>query len=610
MKHKVYETILKPNKAFKNMDFQIILDSGVLSSKDFYQTEVSHNEQTTIICLENKQMNVKWIFEESNGATICCLEILNNYNNVVLEIIPIIFTTAQLSFVISKNGVDTILKKSEQNIGNKIYSTDIAAVYADNYGLLLETVYPQKCVIKYECEIQKDFVQVCAKTILPMNLTTATKLKSEKVFISYGDMRENHEKYAELYPKQVIGKQVIGWNSWDYYFTDISYEGVMENVNFIKNDPVLQENIEYIVLDDGWECREGDWFENYRFRIGLNTLCENIQKQGFKPGIWIAPVYVNQMSALAQREFDFAILNEYGDPQIIENMLIVDPTHPRGEAFLRSVFSRLYQYGFRYFKIDFVSSLLEAKQFYNKDCGPYDALRTLIKIVRECVTEESYILGCSVPEGVGYGFCEAGRIGIDIHNQWNHVQWVMETAQYSLWKNQKIWRNDFDFLVVRGKDTSVEEETNVLFPWKNHIYGEDMFFQRWRRGEVFTLEEAKSWASLVMLSNGNIFLSDRLSKLNKEGLDIIHFVFSHIMDATPQAIDLFDSEYPYVWQQKQKDIFRYTLINWDDVPKKFTLQVSGKDAKVLWQNVPVAIDQGIITLTLPSHSCEILEIKP
>ena len=50
----------------------------------------------------------------------------------------------------------------------------------------------------------------------------------------------------------------MGWNSWDYYFADVSEQDMIENMEEIRRDPVLREYLRYIVVDMGWEHREGD----------------------------------------------------------------------------------------------------------------------------------------------------------------------------------------------------------------------------------------------------------------------------------------------------------------------------------------------------------------
>lgn len=42
-------------------------------------------------------------------------------------------------------------------------------------------------------------------------------------------------------------------------------------------------------------------------------------------------------------------------------MYVVDPTHPMGEEYLFETYSRLYRYGFRIFKVDFVDAILEGR---------------------------------------------------------------------------------------------------------------------------------------------------------------------------------------------------------------------------------------------------------
>jgi hypothetical protein len=400
----------------------------------------------------------------------------------------------------------------------------------------------------------------------------------------------------------------IGWNSWDYYFSSVSLNDLIENMDAICADASLRERIEYIVLDMGWEHAWGEWQPNYRFPGGLERVVKEITARGFTPGIWTAPICVHGLSKTALRHPEILVKNEHGDPQpsLESGHFIADPTHPAGEAFLREVYARLHRIGFRLFKVDFVNDLTRNRRYHDPEAGPYDAMRALFRIIRDCVGDESHIIGCSLPAEAGAGIADSGRIGIDIHNQWSHVEWVCDFLQWSGWLHGRVWINDADFLVVRGRDTSLEAETNVTNPNAHNPHP-----PRWRRGPVFTLDEARTWASMVAMSGGSVFLGDQISLLNDAGRGLIRTVIEPTGVAA-EPLDLCDDRRAALWLQRLPRESRLTVINWRDeaATRMLDLRAWTGDApalvRELWTGAEMSPSNGEIKLHLPAHGCAVL----
>jgi hypothetical protein len=404
-------------------------------------------------------------------------------------------------------------------------------------------------------------------------------------------------------------KAVLGWNSWDYYFSALKLEDILENADFIRADEQLGRVVRYIVADMGWEHCWGEWQPNYRFPGGLERLASEIGARGFIPGIWTAPLIVHPLSYPGLRQGEMFIKNEFGDPWASPEggQYAVDPTHPAGQAFLREIFTRLHKAGFRLFKIDFVNALVEAPRFYDPSKGPYGALADFFHLVRECVGPESHILGCSLPEECGPGLADSHRTGIDIHNQWTHVEWAVDFYQFAFWHGARISTNDPDFLVVRGRDTSLEVETNVLNPNAHNPNP-----PRWRRGTVFTLDEARTWATFVSLAGGSVFLSDRMTMLNEAGLELARKVIDDAavarknIGATP--LDLADDERPSLWFSALEDENRLGMINWSDssIARWFNFAewgLPGPQAVTdFWTDETIPVIAGVLTVQLDPHA--------
>lgn len=444
--------------------------------------------------------------------------------------------------------------------------SQISGLYlgANEPCLFLGTKLPQKNLHLYQAELKsKSVVKFTATTYFTEGQRKKSTLHTETTFIFEGLMPlQAMTRYSEHVPQllpEKFAKPLVGWNSWDYYFSALTHDDIIENADVICNDSILNKKLSCIIIDMGWEHREGEWYANYRFTEGMEKMAEDIRIRGLTPGIWTNGCQVQCLSYPALRMSDMLIRIVSGAPLVVDGMYVLDPTHPIGKKFLFETYSRLYGYGYRIFKVDFVSALLKADRFYDPECGPYDAIRQLFSIVRLAVGENSHIIGCSYPVECGPSYVNSSRIGVDIHNQWSHVRWVLEYLQLNYWQNGRTCRIDTDFLVVRGKDTSLEEETNVFNPNGHLLNEEGRVTSRWRYGPVFDRHEAETWAAIVSLSGGNIILSDRLSKLNAEGWKILYNQLE-TFGTSIVPLDLGETELASLWYGEMSDGSHYLLI--------------------------------------------------
>lgn len=475
---------------------------------------------------------------------------------------------------------------------------------ASRAGLFVGSRIPQRCHQIHRLrrlDHPPSALDLTCSTLLPDGLASARRASAEAVWLCADrTLADALAAYAEHVPRRPEPPPPpVGWNSWDYYYSAVTAEDVRENLDAIVADPVLAAAVEYAVVDMGWQHALGEWQPNHRFPAGLAALADGIAARGFVPGIWTAPLLVDPLSAPGLRGPDMFLHTAHGDPLRHGGTYLVDPTHPVGQAFLGELYERLFAAGFRFFKVDFVDGLLEAERFHDPSKGHLDALHDLFALIRECVGPESHILGCSLPPGCGPGVADSGRVGVDIHSQWSHVEWAFDFLQLSWWLHDRVWTNDPDFLVVRGRGTSLEAETTVRNPEAHNPEP-----PKWRRGSVFaTVAEARTWASIVALAGGSVFLSDRLEMLNDAGRALLPPVLQPTGVAA-RPLDLGDGPRASFWLQALPDERRLTVINWSDEPVTRSVPLPGiagsapPPVRDWWSGeaVPVADDSCVVRL--------------
>ena len=435
-------------------------------------------------------------------------------------------------------------------------------------GLTLTTKLPAKFASRLELDRSSADISLNAETTIPYSYEGPIVCQ-EWILALHTDSAVAFLNAAQRCAVDKHFEQPVGWSTWDYFFTSATQEDVKANADFIASDSVLREKIHYIALDDGWQQREGDWRSGIRYPDGLKTLVSYLRERGFEAGIWIAPTRLHNLCGTVMRRHDFLVRDEFGDPVADEDMYVLDPTHPDGEAFLRETFTYLADCGFTYYKLDFISNMLTcANRFYDTSAGPYDALRRLFTIVRETVPAGSHLAGCSLPYATGAGIADSRRTGWDIHNVWGHVKACVGTYIPQFAANGKIHRNDLDYLVVRGPDTSCDPQTNVLNPSAGANKANKPQGFVWRGGEDFSLTEARTWCTIMLMTGSSLFLGDHLPALEPAGLELLHITLREA-DFTA-AVPVFDGNtIPAVWYKQESN--KLYVFNFTDTEATFEL---------------------------------------
>lgn len=175
----------------------------------------------------------------------------------------------------------------------------------------------------------------------------------------------------------------------------------------------------------------------------------------------------------------------------------------------------------------------------------------------------------------------------------------MSLYQYAV--NERVYRNDLDYLLVRGPETSEDTKLNVLLPVKGKYEKEPTDEFRWRDGKDFSYNEAKTWCAIMLMSGSSLFLSDKLSFLNKKGLDMIYKVLQNadFHAATP---DIGGKEgLPEIWRKEQTgSVYAY---NFGEQAKNYVIEMQdGKYIDIFTKKIYI-VKNGEITIKIDKHDC-------
>ncbi|MFO7837036.1 MAG: alpha-galactosidase [Candidatus Thorarchaeota archaeon] len=329
-------------------------------------------------------------------------------------------------------------------------------------------------------------------------------VSEELVVIIKADGLASLQEYADLAARRmnaVLCDEIpVGWCSWYFYYTMPEEGEILENTQFLKER--FPDYVKWIQIDDGYQKTVGDWQPNDRFPNGLDYLKEEIEKKGFKAGIWTAPFIATEHSDLFKQHPDWFLASKKGEPKVIDDNPLwlgsyyaLDLSNPAVIKHIKSLFKHLKSLGFEYFKIDFLYHATEEAKRFDETVTRAQAFRNGIEAVRESVGD-SLILGCGAPLGPCIGITNAMRIGTDIATSWR-LDWgggVYECAVNTITRaplHNRWWINDPDCLLVRQEDNEL------------------------------SLEEVRLWASIVALSGGAFLLSDRMMEVSEERLRLV-----------------------------------------------------------------------------------------
>jgi alpha-galactosidase len=236
------------------------------------------------------------------------------------------------------------------------------------------------------------------------------------------------------------------WCSWYQYFTEVTDADISENIEAITR---LELPIDVIQIDDGWQAEIGDWLELSDRFTSLADVVARIRDSGRRTGVWIAPFLVGARSRLARDHPDWLVADTDAGHNWGQRLGLLDVTHPQAAAYLRHVFAELRQASVDYFKLDFL---------YAGALVGLAAYRDGLRLIRDTVGPEGYLVGSGAPVLPSIGLIDALRVSPDIGTRVDPIDGDMsrpslQAAALSVagraWQHGRFWVNDPDCLLAR-----------------------------------------------------------------------------------------------------------------------------------------------------------------
>lgn len=437
-------------------------------------------------------------------------------------------------------------------------------------------------------------------------VTEKDTIVSEEMMVLYSkDANRILEEYMDFVAFRmgaITWKNVpTGWCSWYFYYTMPDEGEIIENTDFLSDH--FGKNIEWIQIDDGYQSKVGDWEENSRFGSGLMSLVKKIREKGYHAGIWTAPFVASEHSEIFKDKRDWFVRDDTNNPIVVgENPLwlgnyyALDLTNPKVLKHIKSIFSKLKEDGFEYFKIDFLYHAAILGQRHDSKITRAQAIRKGLEAIRSVVGDD-LILGCGAPLGPCIGMVNMMRIGTDIATHWRYA-WgggVYECSVNTMTRavmHDRLWVNDPDCVLVRQNDTELTEE------------------------------EVKLWLNVVALSGGAVLLSDRMMEVSEERLSYLDKILPPFRKGGI-AVDALDKENPSIFAMPIETtagkwvVLGLINLNEEPIDISVPLESIGLDPATphhvfeFWdQEYHGLSEEQITVLGIKPHTSKLLAIKP
>jgi len=342
---------------------------------------------------------------------------------------------------------------------------------------------------------------------------------------------------------------------------------------------------------------------------GMAHTARTITSYGMTAGIWFMPFAGNFRSPYFDR--DIFAKNADGTPfhDARWSGTCIDTSHPKGLKFVHDRTKRIYDWGYRYFKIDGMHTGIPSYNIYvhtsYRDqnlgkAGLHDPNTTLVQAYRKGLgtlrkaAPDAFILGCNVSQnmismGPAFGMIDAMRIGPDNGNagrgSWGDVTKGAWHGSNLYFLNGRIWHNDPDPVYVR---------------------------------KTIPTEMARWMCSWLAVTGAMHTSSIQYSTLPADRLDLLkRCLGGQAINARPA--DLFETNKPRIWLVRNERMSLVGLFNWQHKKQAsitYDMKKLGLDksktyiAFDYWRNRLSSNIKGRLSETLPGATCRILALKP
>jgi alpha-galactosidase len=322
---------------------------------------------------------------------------------------------------------------------------------------------------------------------------------------------------------------VSGWTSWYNYYTDITEEKVVENLDAFSENKIP---IDIIQVDDGHQEYIGDWLvTSKKFPNGMKNLAQQIKSKGYKAGLWLAPFICEKKSTLYKEHPDWLLKDENGKPLVVGynpmwsgDFYALDFYNNDAKNYIREVLEDvLFDWGYDMVKLDFLYAV-QVKPRRGKTRGQimYEAMDFIRRTAKNKI-----ILGCGVPLAPCFGVVDYMRVGCDVNLSWGkniipsmtnnrEVPSTIDSLYNTIYRRHldgKVFGNDPDVFILRKDNNKLNPQQKYTLFMLNLIFGRLIFTSD--NIKNYTVEEKTTYLSMFPMKEKEITSVEQIEDIYK-----------------------------------------------------------------------------------------------
>ena len=371
-------------------------------------------------------------------------------------------------------------------------SYNVTAIYhpADRYGLVMGAVdhdlwknaihvnateYNKinelELMSGYTDEHSHDSIQLERRSYPHGTVKAATITSARFMFGCFDDWRLGMDTYgrscAMVSPRREWdGGTPYGWSSWGVMQTKISYDGIMDVADFLKDNVRIHgfhdEKGRIVLSLDAW------WNDNLSL-AQIKQFVAYCKENKMIPGLYYGPFCDfggygnNDVPGTGGRyKYKDLWLKQNGSYKKIDGAYCLDPTHPGTKLFMAHDMKKFKDWGIEYLKCDFMSNgAIEADSWYDSQCYTgMQAYNMGMAFLRKQAGDNIYLLLSIAPMFPAH-YAHGRRISCDAWGSIDNTKYVMNNSSYGWWLNQVYFANDPDHLVMKTLDGNGKESEGV-----------------------------------------------------------------------------------------------------------------------------------------------------
>jgi hypothetical protein len=341
---------------------------------------------------------------------------------------------------------------------------------------------------------------------LSLPVLVGASLSSERLMFAVGtDYLAQLEQYGHaiklLHKARVDTPTPLGWWSWTAYYFGLNQGAAVTNAEWLAEN-LKSSGYNYFQIDEGYQYARGEYttHDANLFPRGLGYVADAVRRTGLTFGVWTAPFEVSERAWVYQNHKDWLLHNAAGQlihiGDVTEHhdlLFVLDTTNPGSQEYLKQTYSKLYDWGVRFIKMDFMDDSAVEGSYYRPNTTALEAQRIGLAIIRKAMGEDTVLDkdGSTMLNPVG--LVDAGRISQDTGHTFEASRDAASGIAARFYMNRNFFIADPDAFTVSTQ--TVDD-------------------QSWHGGQrPLTLDEAKVSIALAAVSGGMFELGDDLPTL-------------------------------------------------------------------------------------------------